>query len=129
MAPSMHEPNSRPGGGLLGAQQTLEELNIRVTYRTAGILVAIAECPDLTNRALARAVGVRDEGQMSKLLKRLERAGVIYNSSPRSSKTGPNAWRLTQLGNDAATAIRVLRAGIRSAARSPRATVRRGTQA
>jgi DNA-binding MarR family transcriptional regulator len=46
-----------------------------------------------------------DQGQTSKLLKRLERAGLIENAGPGRDSGEPNAWRLTPRGQEIDTAL------------------------
>jgi hypothetical protein len=41
---------------------------------------------------------VTDQGQMSKLLSRLERLGLIENAGVTAARGEPNAWMLTQRG-------------------------------
>jgi AcrR family transcriptional regulator len=75
-----------------------EDPNIRLTYRTARVLTAIAEYPGASNREVATRAGIVDQGQISKLLGRLLRLGLIANAGERTSRGAPNAWRLTELG-------------------------------
>lgn len=72
--------------------------HIRLTYRTARVLTAIAESPGASNREVAARAGVVDQGQISKLLGRLLRLGLIANTGESSARGAPNAWRLTELG-------------------------------
>jgi AcrR family transcriptional regulator len=76
----------------------LRELHMRLTYRTVRVLVTVASHPGASNRAIADASGITDQGQISKLLARLERLGLIGNTGAPSGRGEPNAWRLTQLG-------------------------------
>jgi AcrR family transcriptional regulator len=85
----------------------LRELDMRLTYRTIRVLVAIAETPGASNRRVAQAAGVADQGQISKLLARLEHLGLIQNSGDGPAKGEPNAWTLTATGADVEHAIRV----------------------
>jgi AcrR family transcriptional regulator/DNA-binding MarR family transcriptional regulator len=77
-------------------------LSIRFTYRTARVLATIAteggrgSYP--SNRLIADSSGIGDEGQMSRLLRRLEGAGLIENRGEGHARGEPNAWRLTQHG-------------------------------
>ncbi|HEY2536984.1 MAG TPA: MarR family transcriptional regulator [Solirubrobacteraceae bacterium] len=75
-----------------------EDLGVRLTYRTARVLQAIARYPGASNREIAERAGIVDQGQISKLLSRLEAAGVIANQSEGTSRGAPNAWRLTEHG-------------------------------
>jgi AcrR family transcriptional regulator len=75
-----------------------EDHGVRLTYRTGRVLAAIARYPGASNREVAERAGIIDQGQISKLLARLERSGVIINLGERASRGAPNAWRLTELG-------------------------------
>jgi AcrR family transcriptional regulator len=72
--------------------------HIRLTYRTARVLTAIAEYPGASNREVANHADIVDQGQISKLLGRLLRLGLIANTGEQVSRGAPNAWRLTELG-------------------------------
>ena len=87
---SLRSGDSGDGGG--------GDSHIRLTYRTARVLTAIAESPGASNREVAARAGVADQGQISKLLGRLLRLGLIVNGGESSSRGAPNAWRLTELG-------------------------------
>jgi AcrR family transcriptional regulator len=78
----------------------LRTLNLRVTYRTVRVLITIAEQPGASNREIARASGIIDQGQISKLLRRLRDLGLIENCGDGAVKGRANAWRLTELGAD-----------------------------
>jgi hypothetical protein len=61
------------------------------------VLVAIAAQPGASNREVADAAEVSDEGQVSKLLARLENLGLIHD--PGQWRLGErHAWRLTARG-------------------------------
>jgi DNA-binding MarR family transcriptional regulator len=85
----------------------LRELDMRLTYRTVRVLGAIAEQPASSGRQVAEASGVQDQGQISKLLSRLEHLGLIVNKAPGHSRGEPNAWTLTPRGHEVERAIRV----------------------
>jgi AcrR family transcriptional regulator len=74
------------------------ELRMRLTYRTIRVLIAVASSPGLSNRAVADAAGISDQGQMSKLLGRLLRVGLIENTVDGHARGEANAWRLTPEG-------------------------------
>jgi AcrR family transcriptional regulator len=73
-------------------------LAIRFTYRTARVLATIAATPGASNRLVADNSGIVDEGQMSRLLLRLQRSGLVENHGEGRPKGEPNAWRLTERG-------------------------------
>jgi DNA-binding IclR family transcriptional regulator len=78
-----------------------------MTTLTHEVLSAIANlgdrgvCP--SNREIAQAAKVKDEGQISKLLARLQHHGLLENTGGASHATG-NAWRLTPQGEEIAHA-------------------------
>jgi AcrR family transcriptional regulator len=71
---------------------------MRLTYRTARVLEDLAAHPGVSNREVAARVGITDQGQVSKLLGRLERLGLLQNTGEGQSKGEPNAWWLTPTG-------------------------------
>ena len=85
----------------------LRELDMRLTYRTVRVLLAVAQAPGASNRALADAADVADQGQISKLLSRLQTLGLIHNSGGGPARGEPNAWRLTGKGEQVGNAIQV----------------------
>jgi AcrR family transcriptional regulator/DNA-binding MarR family transcriptional regulator len=84
----------------------LEGLDMRLTYRTVQVLGAIASRPGASNRQVADAAGVVDQGQISKLLARLEQAGLVSNDGVGPTLGEPNAWRLTPRGQEIQHTIR-----------------------
>jgi AcrR family transcriptional regulator/DNA-binding MarR family transcriptional regulator len=78
----------------------LEGLNMRVTYRTMRVLVAVSEQPGTSNREIAHASGVTDQGQISKLMTRLERLHLVENRGPGQERGAANAWYLTPRGTE-----------------------------
>jgi DNA-binding MarR family transcriptional regulator len=86
----------------------LRELDMRLTHRTVNVLVAIGERPGSSNREIATAAGVADQGQISKLLARLARLGLVENSGEGHGHGAPNAWALTERGREVREAIGVL---------------------
>jgi AcrR family transcriptional regulator len=80
------------------AHDPLEDLDMRLTYRTLQVLAAIAAAPGISNREVAAAAGVQDQGQISKLLARVQREGLARNIGPGQSRGGANAWTLTSRG-------------------------------
>ena len=71
---------------------------MRLTYRTALVLRCIAGEPGATNRVVGEHAGVADPGQISKLLRRLERLGLVVNTGGGHLSGEPNAWELTVHG-------------------------------
>jgi hypothetical protein len=83
----------------------LEGLNMRLTYRTLVVLSAIATDPGSSNRQIADRAGVRDQGQISKLLARLHNLGLIHNTGQGQPTGEPNAWTLTPQGTQVQQAL------------------------
>lgn len=81
-------------------ENPFKELDIRLTYRTVRALLAVAERPSSSNRAIADASGIADQGQVSKLLTRLERLGLVENAGGGAHRGEPNAWMLTPAGEE-----------------------------
>ncbi len=104
-------PRSAPlsGKASLGAEKDpLDEVDMRLTYRTARVLACIAERPGASNRGVAERAGVADPGQISKLLARLERLGLAVNTGGGHQSGEPNEWKLTPLGSQVARRLSVL---------------------
>ncbi|HXB65140.1 MAG TPA: TetR/AcrR family transcriptional regulator [Solirubrobacteraceae bacterium] len=97
----------------------LRELDMRLTYRTVRVLSAIAElAPSDTsggasagvnlgpsNRQVAAAAGISDQGQISKLLARLQTLGLVGNNGGDHARGEPNAWTLTERGQQVARTL------------------------
>lgn len=103
---SRDELNSRLGGSR-GEQAS------RLTYRTARVLNAIDDYPGASNREVAERAGIVDQGQISKLLARLESRGLIEKAGEVKTRGAPNSWRLSEQGE-----MLMASAGLRAAARS-----------
>jgi AcrR family transcriptional regulator/DNA-binding MarR family transcriptional regulator len=95
-----------------GASDPFKGLSIRFTYRTARVLATIAEDSGASNRVIADSAGIADEGQTSRLLRRLQGAGLIENLGEGHTRGEPNAWWLTPRGE----AIHATLAGAETAA-------------
>lgn len=89
----------------LAQRDPLHDLQMRLTYRTIRVLSAVAAHPRSSNRAIAHAAGIADQGQISKLLARLHRLGLIENTGAGSARGEPNAWALTETGREVEGAI------------------------
>jgi AcrR family transcriptional regulator len=94
-----HDENGRAGG------DPFRDLPLRFTYRTARVLATIATHPGASNRQVGEGAGMSDQGQTSKLLKRLQHAGLIENAGAGRESGEPNAWRLTPRGHAIHTAL------------------------
>lgn len=106
-----------------GASDPLRDLHMRLTYRTMRVLLAVGELSDasgtsaaVSNRLVADAAGIRDQGQISKLLARLQQLGLLRNAAHGRVKGEPNAWTLSERGEVVRAALRRGAAGSREAA-------------
>jgi AcrR family transcriptional regulator len=88
------------------AADPMAGLQMRLTYRTVRVLSAIRERPRASNRQVADGSGIADQGQISKLLSRLEGLGLIENVDRVQGKGAPNEWRLTERGERVERATR-----------------------
>jgi AcrR family transcriptional regulator len=88
-------------------REPLRNIPPRLTFRTGRVLDGIAKLPGACNREVAQHAGIADQGQISKLLTRLERLGLIENASEGKSRGKPNAWSLTPAGRQVEQSIRV----------------------
>jgi len=84
---------------------SFKEAGIRLTYRTVRVLMAVGEHPGASNRLVAEAAQISDQGQSSKLLRRLERAGMLTNTGLGPGLGAPNAWTLTASGRQVISTI------------------------
>jgi len=100
------------------AADPLREAPMRLTYRTARVLEGVVANPGASNRAIGEYAGIADPGQISKLLARLERVGVLANVGEGHAKGEPNAWTLTPRGEQLAQSIRAHAAPVGGAAQA-----------
>jgi AcrR family transcriptional regulator len=101
-----------PASKSAGREATLlsdpfKDAGMRLTYRTVRVLLAIAERPSASNRQVGEGAEINDQGQISKLLGRLQRIGLISNTGLGPGLGAPNAWSLTSKGRELAQSIRV----------------------
>jgi hypothetical protein len=82
----------------IASKDPLRDLEMRLTYRTVRVLLSIASGPGASNREVGVAAGMEDQGQISKLLSRLQKLGLIENSGAGQVRGAPNAWALTKKG-------------------------------
>ena len=130
----LRAPKQRPRNNARPRQDALRGLDMRLTYRTMRVLLAIGELerppgerPTTrakraralgsaaagpagrrapSNRQVAAAAGIADQGQISKLLARLQTLGLIENTGGDHAKGEPNAWHLTPKGQGVTETLR-----------------------
>ena len=99
--PTPKRPSKRP----VIRRDPLQDLQMRLTYRTVRVLDAVAEHPGSSNRTVGAGSGIPDQGQASKLLTRLRKLGLIENQGGDPARGEPNAWTLTTKGHEVHEAI------------------------
>ena len=81
------------------ASRTYAEVGtMRITYRTVRALAVIGREDGLSNLQIAERAGITDQGQVSKLLKRLEALDLVENTGEGANQGKSNAWQLTAQG-------------------------------
>jgi AcrR family transcriptional regulator len=100
-------PASRPTPT---GHERLNGLPMRITYRTMAVLGAIASRPGASNRQIGVLAGISDQGQISKLLRRLARLGLVEKTD-RTMPGTLNAWVLTPRGAEVHRAVNPLSDG------------------
>ncbi|HEY1687312.1 MAG TPA: TetR/AcrR family transcriptional regulator [Solirubrobacteraceae bacterium] len=108
--PSATAVETAQTGDGAGAPNPLVDLPMRLTYRTARILLAAAaltaDGAGASNRQIAEHAGISDPGQASKLLSRLQDHGLLQNATQHDPPRGEaNSWRLTANGQQLLHAI------------------------
>jgi AcrR family transcriptional regulator len=104
-------PQRTANGRPLVRADPLQELPMRLTYRTMRVLVSVAEHPGSSNRAVGEHAGIGDQGQASKLLARLHKLGLVENQGGDPARGEPNAWVLTTTGKQVHESIADLGSG------------------
>jgi AcrR family transcriptional regulator len=98
--------NARAAGSWRsGTGDPLRDLGMRLTYRTVRVLFAVATTPGGSNREVADASDISDQGQISKLLARLQGLGLIENAGAGSVRGAANSWILTDRGRQVQGAL------------------------
>ncbi len=89
-----------------------KDAGMRLTYRTVRVLLAVAEHPQGSNREIGQTAGITDQGQISKLLNRLKRIGLVSNTGLGPGKGAPNSWALTEKGRQITDGIKAHTEGL-----------------
>jgi AcrR family transcriptional regulator len=94
---------SGPAGRTSGSRAGRARIPFRLTVRTHIVLSAIsdlsAQGSNPSNKQVADAAGVADQGQISKLLARLEGHGLLENTGGNTQGV-PRAWQITPRGEE-----------------------------
>jgi AcrR family transcriptional regulator len=93
---------SGPAGRAPGSR-----VDFRPTVRTYAVLAAVGGHPGVSNREVSDLVRVSDQGQISRLMARLDDQGLVENAGGRIQGVA-KAWRLTPQGEEVVQASRPL---------------------
>jgi AcrR family transcriptional regulator len=93
---------SGPAGRTSGSRA-----DFRLTVRTHAVLAAVAGHPGVSNREVSDLVHVADQGQISRLMARLDEQGLVENAGGQIQGVA-KAWRLTPRGEEVVQANRPL---------------------
>ncbi|MGH2911057.1 MAG: TetR family transcriptional regulator [Solirubrobacteraceae bacterium] len=104
--------NTGERGGSGGLVDPFKGAGLRLTYRTVRVLLAVSEHPGASNRTIGELAGIGDQGQISKLLGRLQRAGMLINTGVGPGQGSSNEWVLTPAGSRMAKSIRTHTNGV-----------------
>ncbi len=100
------KPQVRKGQDEPLLSDPFKDAGMRLTYRTVRVLMAIVDHPGASNRLIGQTAGIDDQGQISKLLGRLQRIGLVSNTGLGPGQGAPNAWSLTEKGRQVVHTIR-----------------------
>ena len=90
-------------------------LDYRLTVRTQMALAAVGGRPGLNNLEVSEIIGLTDQGQISRMMKRLQTQGLVENAQGHTSRRQVKAWRLTADGEAVIDAHRPLKQAQRRA--------------
>ena len=94
-------------------------VDYRLTIRTQMALAAVGGRPGLNNREVSEIIGLSDQGQISRMMKRLQAQGLIENVQGHTRRQ-VRAWRLTADGEAVIDAHRPLKRAQRTAGKGGR---------
>ena len=89
-------------------------VDYRLTVRTQMALAAVGGRPGLNNREVSEIIGLADQGQISRMMKRLQTQGLVENAQGHTNRQ-VKAWRLTRDGEAVIDAHRPLKQAQRKA--------------
>jgi AcrR family transcriptional regulator/DNA-binding MarR family transcriptional regulator len=95
---------------------SVSPVDYRLTVRTQMALAAVAARPGLSNREVSEIIGLSDQGQISRMLKRLQTQGLIEDAQGETKRQA-RAWRLTRDGEAVIDAHKPLKQAQRKAAK------------
>ena len=96
-APELPAVRRRKGGPLGPPLGSASPVDYRLTVRAQMALAAVAARPGLNNREVSEIIGLSDQGQISRMMKRLAEQGLVENTQAHAKRLA-RAWRLTADG-------------------------------
>jgi AcrR family transcriptional regulator/DNA-binding MarR family transcriptional regulator len=119
--PAPRLPAKRADGDGLSQRRLGEAspVDYRLTIRTQMALAAVGGRPGLNNREVSEIIGLADQGQISRMMKRLQGQGLIENVQGHSRRQ-VRAWRLTTDGEAVIDAHKPLKLAQRTAGKGGR---------
>jgi AcrR family transcriptional regulator/DNA-binding MarR family transcriptional regulator len=85
-------------GGVFGvALGSASPVDYRLTARAGLALEAVAERPGVNNREVSEMIGLSDQSQVSRIMKRLQEQGLVENTQSNTKRLA-RAWHLTAQG-------------------------------
>jgi AcrR family transcriptional regulator len=99
LRPIPQPPAQRPDGDGLSRQPlgAASPVDYRLTVRTQMALAAVAASPGLNNREVSEMIGLSDQGQISRMMRRLAEQDLIEDTQAHTKHLA-RAWRLTTDG-------------------------------
>lgn len=102
-------------------------VDYRLTVRTQMALAAVAGRPGLNNLDVSEVIGLSDQGQISRMMKRLVDQGLVENTQGRVGRQ-VKAWRLTRDGEAVIDAYPALKQAQRTAGKGGKLPTTRSTR-
>jgi AcrR family transcriptional regulator/DNA-binding MarR family transcriptional regulator len=105
--PRLAEGQTVPSIAVLRPLGSASPPDYRLTARAQAALEAVAEHPGLNNREVSEVIGLADQGQVSRIIRRLQEQGLVENTQAQAKRLA-RAWRLTADGEAVVDAHRPL---------------------
>ncbi len=102
-------------------------VDYRLTARTQMALAAVGGRPGLNNREVSEVIGLSDQGQISRMMKRMADQGLVENTQGRAGRQ-VKAWRLTRDGEVVIDAHPPLKQAQRTASKGGKLPTTRSTR-
>jgi DNA-binding MarR family transcriptional regulator len=96
-SPRMPARGTRGDSSFVRPLGAASPVDYRLTARARIALAAVARRPGLNNREVSNAIGLADQGQISRMMKRLAEQGLVENAQTHTKRLA-RAWRPTAEG-------------------------------